>query len=360
MLFEIHNEGKIAFKRLTDADLKRSSQSNQTHIGLSNDSLTFMPDNKREYRAMLIYNNYCDIVKGEVGRIRRKSGKYEAPNLKTGGKGSNSAVRKIREFAAEKSDKKFYLLWFGLDSGTPAFWLICEGSPDYNNLNQFCHFNDLHDRYIKVLNASSDEYSSILQYTTYRLEHVSIELQKDLEISAEVENDNPKFKTADVSKAKSYIQQLGRAGEEMINAYLDREKHAKRVRTYDWANQSSEVGNPYDFYIQYEDGRNQWIDVKTTEHGFDQAIIVSRNEIRFITEKPDTDYAIFRVYSKSETEAKLKICSGCLKYVRKLQRDIDYITQSMKDYRASIMNYKIAFEPGDHCFNSISQELRLC
>jgi hypothetical protein len=45
MLFEIHKEGKISYKRLSSADIKRGN-SHQTHIGLSNDSLTFMADNK--------------------------------------------------------------------------------------------------------------------------------------------------------------------------------------------------------------------------------------------------------------------------------------------------------------------------
>ena len=67
MFFEIHSEEKIAFKRLSDADLKRSPLTNQTHIGLSIDSLTFMQDNKMEYNAMLIYDSYCDIISCVVG-----------------------------------------------------------------------------------------------------------------------------------------------------------------------------------------------------------------------------------------------------------------------------------------------------
>ena len=74
MLFEIHSENKISYKRLTDADLKRSEKSHQTHIGLSNKSLTFMQDNKTEYSAMVIYEFFCDIVPCEVGKILRKSG----------------------------------------------------------------------------------------------------------------------------------------------------------------------------------------------------------------------------------------------------------------------------------------------
>ena len=89
MLFQIHEESKISIKRLTDADLKRSPKSNQTHIGLSKKSLTFMKDNKTEYTAMLIYNSMCDFLQCEVGKILRKDGKQDAPNIKTGDKDEN-------------------------------------------------------------------------------------------------------------------------------------------------------------------------------------------------------------------------------------------------------------------------------
>lgn len=359
MLFEIHSEGKIAFKRLSDADLKRSPLSHQTHIGLSNDSLTFMQDNKKEYKAMLIYNSYCDIINCEVGKILRKSGKWDAPNIKTGSPNGDSVVRKIRDFAKDKDNVPFYLLWFGLDSGTPVFWLISEDSYDYGVLNQYCHFDSLGATEIRIVHVGGVHFSYILGFVRMRLENVSVNLQKDLELTAEIESDNPKFKDSDVKKAKSYIQDLGRKGEEFVNEFLDKEKFEKRVTDYEWANKSSEVGKPFDFHIHYSSGQEQWMDVKTTEHEFEQAIIVSKNEIRFIAGKKNPEYSIYRVYSKSETEARLRVCTGCLRYIQKLQRDIDYMTQSMSDYKAGIVNYKIAFEPGAHCFNSISEELLL-
>lgn len=360
MLFDIHPENRISFKRLSDADLKRSGKSHQTHIGLSNKSLTYMQDDKAEYSAMFIYEFFCDILPCEVGKILRKDGKMDAPNIKTGGAGSESKVVKcIRDFAAQKPDIPFYLLWFGLDSGTPLFWLIAKDSPDYIKLNGICNLEGVKDKKIVTLDSSNPKFPSILHYARTRLESVTIDLQKDLEISAEVDVDNPKFKDSDVKKAKSYIQELGRQGEEMINEYLQKEVFAHRVSSYEWANQSSEKGQPFDFFVKHSSGLEQWVDVKTTEHEFDQQVIISKNEINFIANKNNQEYAIYRVYSKEETSAKLKVCSHCLKYIKKLQRDIDYMTASLSDYRASIVNYKIAFEPSVKCFESISSEIYL-
>lgn len=359
MLFEIHSEGKIAFKRLSNADLRRGDTSHQTHIGLSNDSLTFMPDNKKEYSAMLIYDNYCDIVRCEVGKIQRQNGRRDAPNIKTGGRTDDSVVKKIRSFASMKESKNFYMLWFGLSSGTPVFWLIAQNSIDYNYLKQYCEFEQIRDRQIKMVTKDNRQFHYILSYAKERLENVSSRLQKDLELAAEMELDNPKFKDTDVKRAKSYIQEIGRQGEEMVNEFLERQKYEKSVAAYEWVNQSSEKGKPYDFWIKYVTGKELWVDAKTTVHEFGQAIIVSRNEINFITGKRSLEYAVFRVYSKSDIEAKMRICTECLGYIKKLQRDINYMTQSMSDYKAAIVNYKIAFEPCTLSFNSISNEYKL-
>ena len=358
MLFEIHKEGKIAYKRLSDADLKRSESSHQTHIGLSIESLTFMVDDKTEYSAMLIYKGYCDILSCEIAKIHRENGRIDAPKISMGRK-PNNVVNKIRSFAEESANKDFYLLWFGLDSLTPVFWLIEESSYDYSLLNNYCDFVRLRDKKIVVLERDDLVFPNVLKYIQSRIENVTLKLQKDLEFSVETETDDPKFRDADVKKARKYIYELGKQGELLIDEYLNRQKSERIVSYYEWMNKSGEQGKPFDFYIKYSNGLEQWVDVKTTEHEFEQAVIVSKNEIKFITEKESPKYAIFRVYYLKELQAKLKVCSECLKYIKKLYRDIDYMTQSMSDYKAAMMNYKIAFEPSPDSFKRISDEILL-
>ncbi|MBR4758076.1 MAG: DUF3883 domain-containing protein, partial [Bacteroidaceae bacterium] len=327
-----------------------------THIGLSIDSLTFMGDNKTEYSAMLVYNDYCDILSCEIAKILRASGRLDAPKISMGRKPDN-VVSKIRAFAKKKENKSFYLLWFGLDSLTPVFVLLEEGSNDYNYLDKYCYFSNLKDKKIVILEHGDINYSQILDFIKTRLEKVTIDLQKDLELSVEVDSDNPKFKDVDIRKARKYIHDIGSQGENLIDAYLERKKFEKEIEEYEWMNKNGEQGKPYDFFIKYSNGLQQWIDVKTTEHEFEQAVIISKNEIKFITEKRGQEYAIFRVYSLKELQAKLKVCTDCLMYIKKMYRDVDYITQSMSDYKAAIINYKIAFEPNPSSFKTISDEI---
>lgn len=358
MLFEIHPEGKIAYKRLSDADLKRSAASNQTHIGLSNDSLTFMPDNKTEYSAMLIYNEYCDILNCEIAKIHRADGRNDAPKISMGRKADN-IVRKIRTFANQSINKDFYLFWFGLDSLTPVFWLIEEGSEDYNYLDQLCDLSTLPNRKIIILNRNHKPFIKVLDYIKAKIENVAINLEKDLELSAEMGIDDPKFKEVDVKKAKNHIYEIGRLGETYIDEYLEEQSFFHAIKKYEWVNKSGEQGKPFDFYIEYYNGLEEWIDVKATERSFEQPIIISKNELKFITEKDERNYNIYRVYSMQNDWAKLKICSRCLKYIKKLYRDIDYMTQSMSDYKAALVNYKISIEPTSDSFLDISNEIIL-
>lgn len=62
MFFFFFNiENRIGLKKLSDADLGKSVKSNQTHIGLYNDVLTFLGNNVVT-SAMLIYGNYCQLL----------------------------------------------------------------------------------------------------------------------------------------------------------------------------------------------------------------------------------------------------------------------------------------------------------
>lgn len=358
MLFDFNEEKKFSVKRLSDADLKRSPKSNQTHIGLSNNSLTYIQDNKKEYSAMLIYGSYCDILKCEVGRIQRKNGTFDAPNVKSFGKDTASVVRRIREFALDAPNSDFYLLWFGLDIETPVFWLIREDTPDFMALNQISSIKTLKNREVKTISDTDICFIPLLTYVQDRLERVSADLQRQLVIAAEVD-DGTKFKDSALKKAKVYIKEIGRKGENLVNEFLELQKQEGAIADFIWKNKSREQSLPYDFWIKYSNGKQVWMDVKATEKEFEQPVVISKNELNFIAEKTGAEYSIYRVYSMVETFALLKICSHCLKYVKKMQRDVDYITSSMSDYQAKMINYKIAFNPGDHCFGSISNEYRI-
>lgn len=84
MFFEVHSEKKIGIKKLSLNDLGLKETGHQTHIGLYQHVLDFLPDNHVEKAAILIYDDYCEILNCDYGKISRSTGKIEAPNIKSG------------------------------------------------------------------------------------------------------------------------------------------------------------------------------------------------------------------------------------------------------------------------------------
>lgn len=131
MFFEVHSEKKIGIKKLSLNDLGLKETGHQTHIGLYQHVLDFLPDNHVEKAAILIYDDYCEILNCDYGKISRSTGKIEAPNIKSGSRNEMTIVNQIRTFASKKQGCEWYLVWFGLQSEELVFWLIASDSTDY-------------------------------------------------------------------------------------------------------------------------------------------------------------------------------------------------------------------------------------
>lgn len=98
MFFKINAECHIGFKKLTAADLGIGT-SHQTHIGLYEGVLNFLPDVDVVSTAMLICDGYCDIIKCYFDRIENPDGTFRSPKIRIGGS-EESVVKRIREFAS--------------------------------------------------------------------------------------------------------------------------------------------------------------------------------------------------------------------------------------------------------------------
>ena len=103
--FFFNDEKRIGFKKLSRADLGISNSSNQTHIGLYEGVLEFLEDTDVVKSAMLIYDDYCDILNCSFDRIKTPEGRYRSPKIRIGSDASSSIVNKIREFAKEGNEK---------------------------------------------------------------------------------------------------------------------------------------------------------------------------------------------------------------------------------------------------------------
>ena len=160
MNINLNNERRISVKRLTDADLNRSTTSKQTHIGLSDKSLTFMGDSKRARSAILVHKNSWFSESCDIGKITRREGRRDAPKISMGGRNTENLVSRIRKIASTNSHAH-YLLWFASDTGTPVFWLIRKGSNDYKKINEKINFSEMKNK-IETFDPHDAEYEALV------------------------------------------------------------------------------------------------------------------------------------------------------------------------------------------------------
>ena len=347
MFFKANAEKKIGFKRLSDADLGLSL-SHQTHIGLYEGILDFLPDKYAVKTAMLIYDSYCDILECSFDRIQNPDGTYRSPKIRIGDS-DDSLVQKIREFAKRQQHNEWFLIWFGLESEELVFWLFNNKSQDYASIM------NVFDEKTKIIDGNNVCFNNALEMIENKLDNVSIKIQEDLEIISQTGASIHKYMPKDIEKAQKRFRNTGRNGEELINEYLDKKKTAGEINSYDWVNKNFESGAPYDFII---DG-TKYMDVKSTLYKFDQPLIFSNQEIDFVNNTNDESYSVFRVYDLNEEEKKLRICKKCHSYMNRLSKTIVDFNKKVISENAKMHSVKLGIKPVNSVFENIMDSITL-
>lgn len=346
LFFDI--EKRIGLKKLSSAELGTSSTSRQTHIGLYNDVLQFLGDNVVT-TAMLVYGDYCQMLDCYFDRIENPDGTFRSPKIRIGNKNEDSVVSKIREFALTDINADWYLLWSGLENKDLAFWLINNNSNDYNIIK------DLVGAKTRVITDEDKIYASIKRLMVNKINHSSVEIQKEIEIISQTGVQSKKYKPFDLEKAKRKFALVGKRGEELVNEYLEQQKNLHEIESFEWMNKSRESGLPYDFILN----QKQYVDVKSTRFEFTQNIVFSNQEVGFVNQlKSDSAYSVYRIFDLTETNANLKICTQCKLYMEKLNQMVLAFNEAIIQNKTRLLGLNIAVSPSD-CFCNIRDSIRL-
>ncbi len=141
--FEINRQSKIGYKKLSEADLGTSASSNQTHIGLFDDTLEFVSEAHKTASAKFIYQNTSKELVCLLDFIENPDGSFRSPKIRKGdnhelevdGIRTNSIVREIREIVRDtNTNENWFLIWFGLKNTELVFHLIRQNSKEYNKI----------------------------------------------------------------------------------------------------------------------------------------------------------------------------------------------------------------------------------
>lgn len=111
----------------------------------------------------------------------------------------------------------------------------------------------------------------------------------------------------ELERAKRTAEQIGRLGEEHLNAWLEDEKNAANILNYQWTSDINAVA-PYDFEVSLQSGQNRKIDAKSTAGEFSNPIHISVSELVEMA-KDDIPYDIYRLYLVKETSSRIRVAS---------------------------------------------------
>lgn len=320
MFFELHSEKRIGYKELTDADLGRSKSSHQTHIGLFDDVLTFMPNRAsvKIQDALFIYKNEILTLSVSFDRIQNPDGTFRSPKIRMGGRNVAGVVACIRDIVKEQNPTgTWYLFWFGLQSEQPVFILFEKNSEMYSSLINIGI--DLCEKIKGRLTCENPHFTAILSYFEKEINAHGVEIAESLELSVQTNTTIPTtirfgntsksiaIRKFDFDKAREKFKIIGRQGEELVDKFFAEQFQKGVIVSYTWVNKDEESGLPYDFYVEKADGEIFYLDVKSTDYKFEQKMIFSSQEINFAAEKGNK-YYIYRVFSDENGNRYLKIC----------------------------------------------------
>ena len=156
-MINLYKEYAIGVKKLSNAELSReSSPSGQTHIGLSEKVLTFLPNTPEQRDGILVFNKSCSMVECAFSKIgNKRSTKIDTLTSNP----VKSIVKQIRNIASNDSFE-WFLVWFALDNQVPVFWLFSSNSKEYQEFSRIIDLNKATTVYKEK--SSNDEYFKIL------------------------------------------------------------------------------------------------------------------------------------------------------------------------------------------------------
>ncbi len=346
MFFELHDEKKIGYKKLSDADLGLSPTSHQTHIGLSEHVLRFLPDRDAiNEDSIFIYKDSFEYIDAYFDRIENPDGTFRSPKIKIGERGCISVVSTIREIVKSTTDATlWYLIWFGLKNDKIVFFLFDDNSADYE---QFAKLGlSLDSTGTKSIDGSEAAYSQLIAYIEQKINRNGKEILKQLEIMTQTNTviPNKKYRLYDIQKANEVIERVGREGEEFVAKHFDNLVKAGRLVTYTWYNRDKESGLPYDFSIQDSNNDIIYLDVKTTSYNFEQDMIFSSQEIEYIA-KTQNPYSIYRVYKNDSEAYSMSICNDCKSLSIDINRHTKLYSDNLREISVSLLGSKLAIAP---------------
>lgn len=347
MFYNLHRDAVIGYKILSDADLGIRLTSHQTHIGLYGDTLDFITNYYQEASAQLIYGDTVYDSISMLGGIENPDGTFRSPKIRIGEEDDNAVARLIRDIAREDPQSNWYLLWLGLENEELVFLLIKEYSDDYNVLVQQRENLDSGRVY-----TTDRDFNQIINLLNTKINKLNFSYFEELELLSQVTEGtlttSRKPRRYDIIKAQKLFQEIGEKGEELVNEHLNRLVYSREIKSFQWMNQNSESGLPFDFEIQGNNGNIIYSDAKSTSYRFEQKMIFSSQELQFINQ--NKNYMVHRVFNLNE-EPQLKVCDNIANITDNFMNNYIHFNDAIQQNDISVNSMKISVPPTNRILN---------
>ncbi len=349
MFFELHEENRIGYKKLSDADLGISARSHQTHIGLSEGVLTFLPDRDQiNEDSIFVYEDKFEYIDDHFDRIKTTKDTYRSPKTRMGDRGGISIVSAIRAIVKSyEVQTDWFLVWFGLKNKKIVYYLFNKNSADYQNIGLAgINLNTIGAHHLKRTTQNAGTFDRLVKYIEEKINRNGLGVLEELEVEAQTQNVQPnkKYVEYDIEKANRVFKETGYMGEKLVARYLLSQKENGKIENYVWCNEDEESGLPYDFRVQDCYANVLYFDVKTTGYKFNQKMIFSTQEIDFIANTVN-NYCVYRVYKKENGKYALRICENCKEMSQAISSYTSQYNENLSQISVSLQTAKLAISP---------------
>lgn len=147
----------------------------------------------------------------------------------------------------------------------------------------------------------------------------------------------------DFIRSRRNAEATGVAGEELLNAWLEGERRAGRIRAFEWTSSVNAVA-PYDFRVTEAAGEVRLVDAKSTVGGFGNPVHLSLAELTIAVQDLQP-YDICRLYEVTEAGAKMRIARDVGLALRDTLAMLSALPEGIKADSVSINPEFLAFSP---------------
>lgn len=149
-------------------------------------------------------------------------------------------------------------------------------------------------------------------------------------------------------RSRRNAEATGVAGEELLNAWLDRERRQGRIHAFEWTASINAVA-PYDFRVIDAADEVRVVDAKSTVGGFGNPIHLSLTELA-VAVQGSAPYDICRLYEVTEAGGKMRIA-------RDIRASLHHVLAALNALPEEVTVDSISLRPGALDFSAQVIEL---